>query len=43
MQAACLRSQSAGHDVIYRCEDGLCGSCWHVNDMTGDIYQLMLG
>eukprot|EP00913_Durusdinium_trenchii_P013610 g12780.t1 len=19
----------AGHDVIYRCEDGLCGSCWH--------------
>ncbi|CAK9013450.1 unnamed protein product [Durusdinium trenchii] len=32
----------AGHDVIYRCEDGLCGSCWHVNDMTGDIYQLCI-
>ena len=32
-----------GHNVIYRCEDGLCGSCWHVSEKTGDIYQLLRG
>lgn len=33
-------ARAAGHEVIYRCEDGLCGSCWHISDLTGDIYQL---
>eukprot|EP00435_Cladocopium_sp_Y103_P023505 s1216_g5.t1 len=35
-------ARAAGHEVIYRCEDGLCGSCWHVSELTGDIYQLIL-
>ena len=33
----------AGHEVIYRCDDGLCGSCWHVSELTGDVYQLPPG
>ncbi|CAE7027244.1 unnamed protein product [Symbiodinium natans] len=35
-------ARAAGHNVIYRCEDGLCGSCWHVSEKTGDIYQLCI-
>lgn len=35
-------ARAAGHEVIYRCEDGLCGSCWHVSELTGDIYQLCI-
>ncbi|CAE7353754.1 unnamed protein product [Symbiodinium microadriaticum] len=35
-------ARAAGHNVIYACEDGLCGSCWHVSEKTGDIYQLCL-
>ena len=34
---------TGGHNVIYQCEDGLCGSCWHLCEQTGDVYQLLLG
>ena len=38
-----LSAAVAGHNVVYQCDDGLCGSCWHVSESTGDIYQLRLG
>lgn len=33
-------AEAAGHDVEYGCSDGSCGSCWHVNDRTGEVYVL---
>lgn len=33
-------ARAAGHEVEYDCEDGLCGKCWHVNDISGEVYQL---
>jgi len=40
---AALLSQvaaAAGHEVEYRCPDGTCGSCWHVDDGTEEVYLL---
>lgn len=33
-------ADAAGHPVQYRCTDGTCGSCWHQDARTDEVYLL---
>mmetsp|Transcript_18930 Transcript_18930/g.47477 ORF Transcript_18930/g.47477 Transcript_18930/m.47477 type:complete len:361 (-) Transcript_18930:220-1302(-) len=33
-------AQMAGHDVVYNCTDGTCGTCWHKDELTDEVYLL---
>jgi len=33
-------AKAAGHEVVYACTDGTCGTCWHKDEKSGEVYLL---
>jgi len=36
-------AEVAGHEVVYKCADGNCGSCWRKDVRSDEIYTLCIG